>query len=83
MSTAMAETISLLPPPVRRRFEVTSERSPPVRVRGTNWLHALSTALPCMGVPTVPDRLATETLANGTVIVRDMDRGGRFVVRPL
>ena len=83
MSAMMVETISLLPPPVRRQFEVTSVGAPPVRVRGTNWLQALGVALAGLGLAAVPARMAAETLPNGTVIARDVEGGARYVVRPL
>jgi hypothetical protein len=83
MAPALAETVLHDPPPVRLRFEVDAGHAEPVRVHGTNWLHALGAALQCMGQQAAPARLAAETLPNRIVIAHDIDRGARYIVRPI
>lgn len=52
-----------------------------VRVLAPHWLRALDLALDALGADPPGGRLATETLPNGSVIVRSIEDGQRFVIR--
>ena len=63
------------------RYQVSTNDGEQVEVTGGNWLVALGLGLDRLGVVANIDRLACEVLLGGTVIVRDVRAGKRFVVQ--
>ena len=63
------------------RYQVSTSHGQQVEVMGGNWLVALGLGLDSLGVVANIDRLACEVLLGGTVIVRDVRAGERFVVQ--
>jgi hypothetical protein len=64
-------------------FRVSSRAHGSVDVEAPNWLGALGLALAKMKVRDPLDRIAAETLPNGTILARDVRTGTAFVVVPL
>lgn len=63
------------------RYQVSTCQGQQVEVGGSNWLVALGLGLDALGMVADIDRLACEVLLGGTVIVRDVRAGKRFVVQ--
>jgi hypothetical protein len=63
------------------RYQVSTRHGEHVEVDGGNWLVALGLGLDALGVVASIDRLACEVLPGGTVIIRDVRTGERFVVQ--
>lgn len=64
-------------------FRISSRQLGAVEVRAENWLIALGEGLAQLGVVDGLDRIACEVLMNGTTLVRDVRRGGTYIVQPL
>lgn len=63
------------------RYQVSTSQGQQIEVAGGNWLVAVGLGLDALGVVASIDRLACEVLLGGTVIVRDVRAGARFVVQ--
>ena len=63
------------------RFIISTSNKPPIMVEAPNWLVAMGTGIARLADANTIDRLACETLPNGTVIARDARRGTAFIIR--
>lgn len=64
-------------------FRISSRTHGSVDVPASNWLVALGEGLERLGGVANMDRIACESLPNGTILVRDVRTGAGFVVQPL
>jgi len=63
------------------RFIISTSNKPSITVDAPNWLVAMGTGIAQLTDADAIDRLACETLPNGTVIARDARRGTAFIIR--
>jgi len=64
-------------------FRISSRTHGSVDVPASNWLVALGEGLERLGGVANMDRIACESLPNGTILVRDVRTGAGFIVQPL
>lgn len=64
-------------------FRISSRTHGSVDIPASNWLVALGEGLERLGGVANMDRIACESLPNGTILVRDVRTGAGFIVQPL
>ncbi len=63
------------------RFIISTSNRPSVTLEAPNWLMAMGAGIARLGDADGIERLACETLPNGTVIARDARRGTAYIIR--
>ncbi len=64
-------------------YRISSRTHGTIEVPASNWLVALGQGLEQLGVVANMDRIACESMPNGTILVRDVRTGAGFIVQPL